>query len=183
MNHKLAERISALAFLKENHGNLSLTARQLGIDRRTLRKWRTELSNDPRTRRVVERAAEDLASLEEANARAAIEEIAARLDEQAEQVRLRDLIHLKDSSIRNYRLLTDKSTENVAVATISADAAPIEYAKLLKQKEPSLTLDQVEECLMIAIEPGKPLAEVSEEQVRVAMKHLREIAGMFQGHV
>jgi|GEM_PF-4571389 len=105
MSYSKMDKISTLATLKLNKGNKSKTAREMGVDRKTVISWEKQLESDRKLFSHVQAATLQLADLEELQAIKASMELSRRLDDRPDEIDTTDLIRLKDSGIKNSRLI------------------------------------------------------------------------------
>lgn len=111
------DKITALAVLQKNGGNVKRTAHEMGVNRKTLTNWLKQLESDVGLLKDVEAVRSYLADLEELTAMKAQAELSRRLDKSPKEIKDSDLLRIKDSAINNSRLLRDQSTANIAVVT------------------------------------------------------------------
>jgi transposase-like protein len=108
--HDKKDKINALAALEINDHNVTQTAKDFGVTRKTIYSWMTQMENDVRLLKLVEAARNNIANLEELKAIKAQGELSRRLDNQPETLKPQDLQKIIDSGINNSRLIRGEAT-------------------------------------------------------------------------
>ncbi len=107
MSYNKLDKINSLELLDQNNGNVLRTAREVGVNRKTLARWEEQLESDRALERMFEAAKANVKRQEAIIALEAQAELSRRLDESPDRIKDADLVRMRDSGLANSKLLED----------------------------------------------------------------------------